>query len=134
MIRSNGFGYVKVEGTSFTVSEPLHHLKLNRYFYTYATEEQRNILRSQYDVVPFMINTIRLERIFADKIFAAEFYYERKMYFDVAKHLYDVSVMFDLKADSGNDSKSADIPLRCWDIKGWKRPEEQAVIWRKEVF
>ena len=44
-----------------------------------------------------MINTIRLERIFADKIFAAEFYYERKMYFDVAKHLYDVSVMFDLE-------------------------------------
>lgn len=91
------FGYVKVEGTSFTVSEPFTPLEIEPILYTYATEEQRNILRSQYDVVPFMINTIRLERIFADKIFAAEFYYERKMYFDVAKHLYDVSVMFDLK-------------------------------------
>ena len=76
------FGYVKVEGTSFTVSEPFTPLEIEPILYTYATEEQRNILRSQYDVVPFMINTIRLERIFADKIFAAEFYYERKMYFD----------------------------------------------------
>ena len=68
------FGYVKVEGTSFTVSEPFTPLEIEPILYTYATEEQRNILRSQYDVVPFMINTIRLERIFADKIFAAEFY------------------------------------------------------------
>ena len=73
------FGYVKVEGTSFTVSEPFTPLEIEPILYTYATEEQRNILRSQYDVVPFMINTIRLERIFADKIFAAEFYYERKV-------------------------------------------------------
>ena len=91
------FGYVKVEGTSFTVSEPFTPLEIEPILYTYATEEQRNILQSQYNVAPFMINTIRLERIFADKIFAAEFYYERKMYFDVAKHLYDVSVMFDLE-------------------------------------
>ena len=54
------------------------------------------ILREQYEVGPFQINTIRLERIFADKIFAAEFYYERAMYFDVAKHIYDVSVMTEL--------------------------------------
>jgi hypothetical protein len=64
--------------------------------YTYATEEQRAILREQYDVSSFFIKTIRLERIFADKIFAAEFYYVRQMYFDVAKHIYDVSVMMEL--------------------------------------
>ena len=91
------FGYVKVEGTSFTVSEPFTPLEIEPILYTYATEEQRQILQAQYDVGPFRINTIRLERIFADKIFAAEFYYERKMYFDVAKHLYDVSVMLDLE-------------------------------------
>lgn len=34
-----------------------------------------------------------MERIFVDKIFAAEFYYIRKDYFDVAKHLYDVTVL-----------------------------------------
>ena len=62
------FGYVKVEGTSFTVSEPFTPLEIEPILYTYATEEQRNILQSQYNVAPFMINTIRLERIFADKV------------------------------------------------------------------
>lgn len=37
-----------------------------------------------------------MERIFADKIFAAEFYYEREMHFDLAKHFYDVREMFTL--------------------------------------
>lgn len=91
------FGYVKVEGTSFTVSEPFSTLEIEPTIYTYATEEQRSILREQFGVMPFPIKTIRLERIFADKIFAAEFYYERGMYFDVAKHIYDVSVMLDLQ-------------------------------------
>ncbi len=91
------FGYVKVEGTSFTVSEPFSTLEIEPVIYTYATEEQRSILREQFGVMPFPIKTIRLERIFADKIFVAEFYYERGMYFDVAKHIYDVSVMLDLQ-------------------------------------
>lgn len=91
------FGYVKVEGTSFTVSEPFSTLEIEPVIYTYATEEQRSILREQFGVMPFPIKTIRLERIFADKIFAAEIYYERGMYFDVAKHIYDVSVMLDLQ-------------------------------------
>ena len=91
------FGYVKVEGTSFTVSEPFSTLEIEPVIYTYATEEQRYIMREQFGVMPFPIKTIRLERIFADKIFAAEFYYERGMYFDVAKHIYDVSVMLDLQ-------------------------------------
>lgn len=90
------FGYVKVEGTSFTVSEPFLPLEIEPILYTYATEEQRRILREQFDVSPFFINTIRLERIFVDKIFAAEFYYTREMYFDVAKHIYDVSVLLDM--------------------------------------
>ena len=91
------FGYVKVEGTSFTVSEPFSALEIEPIIYTYATEEQRSILREQFEVMPFPIKTIRLERIFTDKIFAAEFYYERAMYFDVAKHIYDVGVMLDLQ-------------------------------------
>lgn len=91
------FGYVKVEGTSFTVSEPFSTLEIEPVIYTYATEEQRSILREQFGVMPFPIKTIRLERIFVDKIFAAEFYYERDMYFDVAKHIYDVSVMLNLQ-------------------------------------
>lgn len=90
------FGYVKVEGTSFSVSEPFSALEIEPIIYTYATDEQKAILQEQFEVMPFLINTIRLERIFTDKIFAAEFYYERVKYFDVAKHIYDVGVMLDL--------------------------------------
>lgn len=90
------FGYVKVEGTSFTVSEPFSPLEVEPILYTYATTKEREILREQFCVEPFSVNTIRLERIFADKIFAAEFYFEREMYFDVAKHIYDVSIMLDI--------------------------------------
>ena len=114
------FGYVKVEGTSFTVSEPFTPLEIEPILYTYATEEQRQILQAQYDVGPFRINTIRLERIFADKIFAAEFYYERKMYFDVAKHLYDVSVMLDLE----QIQKMIGNQQMFLEMLGYKRLEE----------
>ena len=90
------FGHVKVEGTSFTVSEPHTALQIEPILYTYATQEQKQILQQQFTVGPFWIETIRLERIFTDKIFAAEFYYERQSYFDVAKHIYDVSVLMDI--------------------------------------
>lgn len=91
------FRHVKVEATSFTVSEPFMTLAVEPEVFTLASEEQKNILSMQFGVEPFLLNTIRLERIFADKIFAAEFYYNRKMYFDVAKHVYDVSVMMGLE-------------------------------------
>lgn len=90
------FGYVKVEGTSFTVSEPFSSMEIEPIIYTHATDGQKAILRERFDVLPFPVKTIRLERIFADKIFAAEFYFERAMYFDTAKHIYDVSVMLNL--------------------------------------
>ncbi len=79
------FGYVKVEGTSFTVSEPFSALEIEPIIYTYADEEQKAILRERFEVMPFFINTIRLERIFVDKVFVAEFYYERAMYLKAIK-------------------------------------------------
>ncbi|MBQ7146837.1 MAG: nucleotidyl transferase AbiEii/AbiGii toxin family protein [Lachnospiraceae bacterium] len=90
------FRHVKIEATSFTVSEPFSPMEVEPIIYTFASEEQRQILRDRYGLAPFALLTIRLERIFADKILAAEFYYDRKMYFDVAKHIYDVSIMVDL--------------------------------------
>jgi len=78
------------------VSEPLTALEIEPIIFTHSTKEQKQILSEQYGVVPFSIHTIKLERIFADKIFAAEFYYNKEMYFDVAKHVYDVGIMMDL--------------------------------------
>lgn len=54
------FGYVKAEGTSFTVSEPFSPLEIEPLLYTYANAEQKKILREQFGVEPFSINTIRL--------------------------------------------------------------------------
>ncbi|MCD7966734.1 MAG: nucleotidyl transferase AbiEii/AbiGii toxin family protein, partial [Clostridiaceae bacterium] len=114
------FGYVKVEGTSFTVSEPFSPLEVEPILYTYATAEQRKILEEQFEVEPFSINTIRLERIFADKIFAAEFYYDRSMYFDVAKHIYDVAIMMGLTQIQDMMKES----IMFLQMLGYKRQEE----------
>ncbi len=37
-----------------------------------ATAKQKKILEDVYDVKPFRVQTITLERIFVDKLFAAE--------------------------------------------------------------
>lgn len=90
------FSCVKVEATSFTISEPIEDLEIEPILYTSATPQEKEILKSQFNVGPFLIKTIKLERIFADKIFAAEFYYQRNDLFDVSKHLYDVTVLLKL--------------------------------------
>ena len=87
------FERVKIEATSFTVSEPHEPMLIRPLILDIATEEQKEILKNQYDMSPFYIETIKLERIFIDKVFAAEFYFQRKMYFDMAKHLYDIIVL-----------------------------------------
>ncbi len=91
------FGYVKVEATSFTVSEPVEFLMVAPLLYIEARDEQQVILHDNYDVFPFEVKTIKMERIFADKILAAEFYYQRQMLFDVAKHLYDLTLMMKIE-------------------------------------
>ncbi len=90
------FGHVKVEATSFTISEPCEASEIEPLLYTQATEEEKTILQTQFEVSPFFIKSIKQERIFADKILAAEFYYQRNELFDVSKHLYDLSVMMQL--------------------------------------
>lgn len=87
------FGRVKVEATSFTVSEPTQGIEIAPHLYELCNDGRRKILRGNYGVQPFIVQTISLERIFIDKVFAAEFYYVRNEYFDVAKHIYDLTVL-----------------------------------------
>lgn len=89
------FGRVKVEATSFTVSEPTDRIMITPHLYELAAEEQQKIMREVYGVGPFEIETISLERIFIDKVFAAQFYFERRDYSDVAKHVYDLTVLLE---------------------------------------
>ena len=91
------FGKLKIEATSFTISEPVESLEVSPMIYDLATEEERKILSEQYGVVPFTVMTITLERIFIDKLFAAESYVrksnEPSRAFEAAKHIYDLAVM-----------------------------------------
>lgn len=90
------FGNVKIEATSFTVSEPVMMVEIAPHLYELATEEEKKALEKEFDVLPFKIGTISLERIFIDKEFAFEYYYERGMYVDFCKHIYDVTVMYNM--------------------------------------
>ena len=65
--------------------------------YELASPEEKRILESQYQVSPFQIKTISLERAFIDKLFAAEAYTrksnETHRAFEAAKHIYDLAVI-----------------------------------------
>ena len=93
------FGKVKIEATSFTISEPIEHLEISAMLYDLATDEQKQILEQQYEVKPFSIRTISLERIFIDKLFAAEAYVRTSSdphrAFEASKHIYDLAVIMD---------------------------------------
>ena len=87
-------GKIQVESTSFTVSEPTEKYYIEPLIYKFANDKEKKILEEQFDITKIEIEIIKLERMFIDKIFAAEFYYIRKLYMDTAKHLYDISVLF----------------------------------------
>ncbi len=87
-------GKIQVESTSFTVSEPTEKYTIAPLIYKLASEQERKILKEKFDVKEFSIEIIKLERMFIDKLFAAEFYYIRKMYMDTVKHLYDITNLY----------------------------------------
>lgn len=91
------FGKLKVEATSFTISEPVESLEISTILYDLASDEQKRILESTYDVKPFSVQTITMERIFVDKLFAAEAYVRNASVshraFEAAKHIYDLATM-----------------------------------------
>ncbi len=91
------FGKLKIEATSFTISESVTSMEVAAMIYELATEDQKHILEDMYEVRPFMVQTITLERIFVDKLFAAEAYVRKAEVkgraFEAAKHIYDLAVM-----------------------------------------
>ncbi len=66
------FGYVKVEATSFTVSEPIELLEVAPLLYTEATLKQREILETRYEILPFSVRTIKLESFWPKNRFIQE--------------------------------------------------------------
>lgn len=111
---------VQIESTSFTVSEPIATYTIEPLVYKYATNEEKEILKEQFNISEFDIEIIKLERIFVDKLFAAEFYYERNMYGDVAKHLYDICIL--MKCDTIKNLLKEKEEFN--KLIGYKRKEE----------
>ena len=68
-------GKLKVETTSFTTWSPIAYYEIEPVLYTYANEEFKKLLELNYEVKPFMIQCVTIERIFVDKLFAIEDYY-----------------------------------------------------------
>lgn len=91
------FGKVKVEATSFTISEPVEDLEVSSLLYDFATDAEKKIMKKNFNIHPFCVKSITLERMFIDKLFAAEAYVCRLDHEDkgleASKHLYDLSVM-----------------------------------------
>lgn len=86
-------GEIQIESTSFTVSEPIENTVIEPIIYKYASDDEKKILKENFEVEPINIKIIKLERMFIDKVFAAEFYFTRKEYTDTAKHIYDLCVL-----------------------------------------
>lgn len=90
-------GEIQIEATSFTVSEPIEVHTIEPILYKYANKQEKEKLSKEFDIEPFEIKVQKLERIFIDKLFAAEFYFEKQMYMDLSKHLYDLTILFKTK-------------------------------------
>ena len=115
-------GEIQIESTSFTVSEPVEDTLIEPIIYKYASDSEKKTLKESFEVEPIKIKIIKLERMFIDKIFAAEFYYTRKEYTDTSKHIYDLCVLINndkIKALFNNEQELK-------KLVGYKRKEEKA--------
>lgn len=91
-------GKIQIESTAFTISEPTNEYTVEPLILKLANENERKILNEKYDIKEIKIKTITLERMFIDKIFAAEFYYIREnKNVDFAKHVFDICTLLDNK-------------------------------------
>lgn len=86
-------GEIQIEATSFTVSEPVEICKVEPLIYTFANSKEKEILKKEFNICSFEIITQKLERIFIDKLFASELYFEKGAYIDLSKHLYDITIL-----------------------------------------
>ena len=114
-------GEIQIEATSFTVSEPIEDTVIEPIIYKFASDSEKKTLKENFNVEPIKIKIIKLERMFIDKVFAAEFYYTRKEYTDTAKHIYDLCVLI-------NNDKIKELFKNEQELKrlvGYKREEEK---------
>lgn len=93
-------GTVKVETTAFTTFEPYSAYLMEPIILTLASDSIKQILNVEYNMKPFQMNVMKVERIFVDKLFAVEDYYLGSAgagrFIEMGKHLYDLIILFEL--------------------------------------
>ncbi|RQW67860.1 hypothetical protein DUK53_00320 [Listeria sp. SHR_NRA_18] len=93
-------GTVKVETTAFTTFEPYCAYLMEPIILTLASDSVKQILNVEYNMKPFEMNVMKIERIFVDKLFAVEDYYLGSAgigrFIEMGKHLYDLIILFEL--------------------------------------
>ncbi|MCL2526336.1 MAG: nucleotidyl transferase AbiEii/AbiGii toxin family protein [Coriobacteriia bacterium] len=124
--RLDRFGRVKIEATSFTKSEPFHDCMIQALIYSHASAEVREVLTSDYGIKGFNVVTQTLERIFVDKLFAAQSCFDEGKYRDSSKHLYDIAIMSEIDDIKGLLSESSSGLLT--ELIGYKRSDEVAAL------
>ena len=96
--RLERFGEIQIEATTFTISEPTEALEVESLIYDNAPENIKNTLE-EFHMCRFEVMAISLERMFIDKLFAAEAYVKRSHHEDrtmeASKHIYDLIVLAD---------------------------------------
>lgn len=95
----NRVGKVKIETTTFTTSAPTTAYSVEPIVYTYSNDNFRQILLSRYDVKPFLIKCISMDRIFIDKLYAIEDFFlgsQTNRLIEMTKHMYDIFQLYNL--------------------------------------
>lgn len=91
------FGRIKIEATSFTISEPVTEITVTPLIYDYADEQERISLKEKYNIEPFTVKSMTISRMFIDKIFAMEAYIRRSddpaKIIEAARHMYDLTIL-----------------------------------------
>ena len=109
-----------VKGLILNKEKSIKYGKSETAFYNYANDDEKKILRENFEVEPIKMKIIKLERMFIDKVFAAEFYYIREQYTDASKHIYDLCVL--ISNDKIEKLFNNEQELRR--LVGYKRKEE----------
>lgn len=83
---------IEIEVTPF-FNEPFEQIEVIPLVYLEASKEDKIMLSERYNVIPFFINTVKIEKIFLNKLIKAEIDYRNNLLFETSQDLYDINFL-----------------------------------------